>query len=197
MLRLERSFLVDYLHGITVGGTVRVALSGTPGTGKTTVSSLLREAGNKVLSVEILAEKFDCIEETDPNDGAKPIDVELLCSILRDDWFRSPKGHLFVDGHLSHLLPVDCVIILRCNPVDLQRRLEDRGYAEGKVLQNVDWEILGGPWNEVDKNTPIIEFDSSSESSESIFEAILNWIADGFKPERPANPIDWVDKGVM
>jgi len=178
-------------------GPVRVALTGTPGTGKTTVSSLLRESGKRVVSVEILAERFDCIEDADPDDGARPIDIPQLYSRALDEWGESPDDSLFVDGHLSHLLPVDCVIILRCNPVDLQKRLEQRDYGERKVLQNVDWEILGGPWNDIEEEIPILEFDSSSDSPEAIFESILEWIVDGFKPERPASPIDWVEMGAV
>ena len=41
----------------------------------------------------------------------------------------------------------------------------------------------------------MIEFDSSSDSSDSIVESIMSWIVDGLKPERPANQIDWVGRG--
>ena len=173
----------------------RLALTGAPGTGKTTVGSLLGEAGIGLVSVEMLAERFDCIGDADPKDGAKPIDLDVLRSILEDKWSARPKETTLIDGHLSHLLPVDCVIILRCKPAVLQDRLLDRGYKDGKVTQNVDWEILGGAWNELDELVPVIEFDTSTDSVESIVESILIWIADGFKPVRPANPIDWVDRG--
>ena len=173
----------------------RLALTGAPGTGKTTVCSLLSEAGIGVVSVETLAEMFDCIGDTDPSDGARPIDLDVLRSILDDKWSVSPEETTLIDGHISHLLPVDCAIILRCKPADLQVRLLDRRYRDGKISQNVDWEILGGAWNEIDELVPVIEFDTSSDSADSIVESILGWIADGFKPERPTNPIDWVGRG--
>ena len=176
-------------------GPIRLALTGAPGTGKTTVGSLLSETGIEVVSVEKLAEKFDCIGDTDPNDGARPIDMTVLCSTLEAKWSARPEDTSVIDGHLSHLLPVDCVIILRCKPVVLRDRLVNRGYADGKVSQNVDWEILGGAWNELGELVPVIEFDTSSDSVDEIVEDILRWIADGFKPERPVNPIDWVGRG--
>ncbi len=174
-----------------------LALTGAPGTGKTTVGSLLGAAGIGVVSVESLAETCDCIGDADPSDGARPIDLDVLCPILEEKWSARPGETTLIDGHLSHLLPVDCVIILRCQPTVLQDRLVERGYDDDKISQNVDWEILGGAWNELDELLPLIEFDTSTVSADSIVESILGWIADGFKPERPTNPIDWVDRGVI
>ena len=74
-------------------------------------------------------------------------------------------------------------------------RLVERGYSHEKISQNVDWEILGGTWSELGEGVPVIEFDSSSDSSDSIVESIMSWIVDGLKPERPANQIDWVGRG--
>ena len=175
-------------------GAIRLALTGSPGTGKTTVSSLLGEMGVEVFSMEMLAERMDCIGDPDPEDGARPIDMDALCSILRVEWSARPEVNSLIDGHLSHLLPVDCVIILRCKPFVLRQRLIERGYADSKISQNVDWEILGGAWNELKEGVPVKEFDTSSESSDSIVGSIKSWIADGFKPEMPANPIDWVHR---
>ena len=56
----------------------RIALTGTPGTGKTTISDILSMEGFKVLSLEKLAEKFNCLGELDYSDNSKPVDMELL-----------------------------------------------------------------------------------------------------------------------
>ncbi|MBR79328.1 MAG: hypothetical protein CMA88_00865 [Euryarchaeota archaeon] len=189
------AFLLSGHRGNFVQALYRLALTGAPGTGKTTVSSLLGEAGIGVVSVETLAEGLDCIGDADPSDGARPIDLDELCSILEDKWSARPEETTLIDGHLSHLLPVDCAIILRCKPAVLQERLVERGYEHDKISQNVDWEILGGSWNELDELLPTIEFDTSAVSAVSIVESILGWVTDGFKPERPAIPIDWVDRG--
>ena len=70
-----------------------------------------------------------------------------------------------------------------------------RSYPSRKIDENVDWEILGGPWAEMEGGKPIIEFDKSCERSESIVAAIIQWASDDFKPRSPRNPIDWVGKG--
>ena len=51
----------------------RVALSGTPGTGKTTISSLLQSEGFDVLSLEKIADKHNCLGELDATDDSKEI----------------------------------------------------------------------------------------------------------------------------
>ena len=87
------------------------------------------------------------------------------------------------------------MVILRCRPRDLRERLAGRSYSSQKINGNVDWEILGGPWAEIESGNAIVEFDTSSERPESIVAAILQWVSDDFKPRSPRNPIDWVGKG--
>jgi len=178
-----------------VEGAIRIAISGSPGVGKSTVSSLLEGFGYHIETVEGLAEEFGCIEDVDPRDGARPIDVEKLQKKLEVAWEERPKSQTVIDGHLSHLLGVDCVVILRCRPEELRERLAGRSYPSRKIDENVDWEILGGPWAEMEGGKPIIEFDTSCERSESIVAAIIQWASDDFKPRSPRNPIDWVGKG--
>ena len=173
----------------------RLSMTGSPGAGKSTVSTLLEDLGYRIETVEGLAEEFGCIEDVDPRDGARPIDVEKLQKKLEVEWRERPKIQTVIDGHLSHLLGVDCVVILRCRPEELRGRLAGRSYPSKKIDENVDWEILGGPWAEVEGGMPIIEFDTSCERSESIVAAIIQWASDDFKPRSPRNPIDWVGKG--
>lgn len=190
-----RSVLVIFATREDMDGAFRLAMSGSPGTGKSTVSSLLGGMGYRLEKVESLAEDFGCIGEVDPRDGARPIDVEKLQQKLGSAWKQSPSKPTVIDGHLSHLLGADCVVILRCRPRELRERLVERPYSSQKIDENVDWEILGGPWTEDFGEVPIIEFDTSCDSPESIVASILQWASDGFKPRSPRNPIDWVGRG--
>ncbi len=47
-----------------------------------------------------------------------------------------------VEGHLAHLLPCDRVVVLRCRPDVLRKRLMPRNYPAGKVAENVEAEAL-------------------------------------------------------
>ena len=91
---------------------VRIAVTGTPGVGKTTFCA---SSNWSTTTVKELAEKHGCVEVVD-SDGAAPIDIEKLVNSLV--W---PKGNIhLIDGHLSHLLPVDAIILIRCNPSALR-----------------------------------------------------------------------------
>jgi len=160
-----------------------VAVTGTPGCGKTT---LCKKFQFSVKSVRELAEEYDCIDEIDPLDGASPIDIEKLSKSI--DWGASP---LIVDGHLSHLLPVDAAIIVRCNPNVLQGRLESREYSSEKIQSNLESELIGLISSEC-LGMPHLELDPDIGIN-AMFEQSMQWITDGFIPQRPNEPIDWIE----
>ena len=173
-------------------GTYRLALSGTPGSGKSTVAGLLAKHGLSVSRIEELAEQAGALEEVDTTDGAHPVDMEILLQYINRKWHSAPLEPKIIDVHLSHNLPVDAVVVLRCNPEIIRGRLNERGYPEAKVEANVEWELLGGAWNEKENDAPWVEFDTSEFGSEVIVANILSWISDGFKPTSPKEVIDWV-----
>ncbi len=168
----------------------RVAVTGTPGSGK----SALCEASNwHCLSVKELANQNGCLGPIDSSDNAAPVDVEKLCSILEEKWDEYCDLTL-IDGHLSHHLPVDAIVILRCHPDTLKNRLQKRDYSEEKISHNVESELLGMITEEdFDySNIPCLEIDTSANEINESFQQLLDWITDGFKPSRPSVPIDWI-----
>jgi adenylate kinase len=74
-------------------------------------------------------------------------------------------------GHLSHLLEVDAIVLIRCHPDVLKQRLEDRGYNEAKVRANVEWEMIAGTWSEIlefELDVPVLEVDAGLATSEEL-----------------------------
>ena len=67
-------------------------------------------------------------------------------------------------------------------------------YTPEKISENVEWEILGGPWNEIDLEKSCIEFDSSELTTKQIFDGFMSWITDGFKPMDTSKVIDWITR---
>ena len=181
---------------------LRIAVTGTPGCGKTSMCQIgltySSEMGGDVTvqTVEKLADVAGALDATDADDESAPIDIELLREQLTTDWNEAPRCLTLVDGHLSHLLAVDAIVIIRCEPSLLSARNEARGWPEQKVTENSEWELLGGPWNDREEwaDTPVLELDSSEVSPEMSFSALMEWAGNGFKPERPEQSIDWIER---
>ncbi|MBD3204533.1 AAA family ATPase [Candidatus Woesearchaeota archaeon] len=129
-----------------------IAVSGTPGTGKTTVSKILaRKYKLKYLDVKSMIKKYDLSEEFDKERDCEVIDVKKLVLFLigKISEFKELKKTKFqgmiIDSHLSHNIAphmVDLCIITKCSLPVLKKRLEKRGYSETKVRENLDAEIF-------------------------------------------------------
>ena len=192
MRRRRAAFIASLPAGRNVSDGFRLALTGTPGTGKSTVAQMLSSDGYEVITVESLAEQYGLSGEIDPSDGVRVIDTGALHDVLAPAWESSPDGVVVVDGHLSHHLPCDAVAVLRCSPEFIESRLVSRGYSADKVQANYEWELLGGAWNEREGEAPWCEFDTSHSGVNSVVDSLADWIADGFKPASPGSVIDWV-----
>jgi len=94
-----------------------VALTGTPGTGKSSVGALLAR-GRVVVEVGSLARRFGAARR---RGRTVEVDLDRLRRAL-----VAPDALSEVDlvvGHLAHLLPIRDVVVLRCHPRTLARRL--------------------------------------------------------------------------
>ena len=108
-------------------------ITGTPGTGKSSIAEALREQGFPVLHLSETT--GDYVIEEDP----------LRETLVIDDDRWAAEFVPFdgvVEGHLAHLLPCDRVAVLRCRPDVLAARLQGRGYGEEKVRENTLAEAL-------------------------------------------------------
>jgi len=93
-----------------------VALTGTPGTGKSTVAGRLDPSWRTVEVAELTRELG-----TGRRHGRDWV-VDLPATIRTLRAARAPRADVVV-GHLAHFLPLRDVIVLRCHPRELARRL--------------------------------------------------------------------------
>ncbi|NLB00548.1 MAG: AAA family ATPase [Methanomicrobiales archaeon] len=110
-----------------------IGITGTPGTGKTSVAVELERRGYRVVRLTDTVRPY--IIEEDSCRQTLVVDV--------DRWveeFEPLDG--IVEGHLAHLLPCDRVVVLRCRPDILRERLAPRNYPEEKIAENVEAEAL-------------------------------------------------------
>jgi len=161
---------------------IRIAITGTPGVGKTSFCSAMN---HQTLTVEEIAATHHCLGDTE-KDGAAPIDLEKLIPTI--DW--PEEDTLLIDGHLSHLLPVDAIVLIRCHPDILRKRLSERDYSDSKIDENVECELIGTIAAEC-LDIPCLELDSAV-GIESMIALTEQWRTDGFKPRRPNEGIDWI-----
>lgn len=107
---------------------MRVAVTGTPGTGKTSATECL--GGNhRVLHLNEIVEREGLYTERDEERDSLVVDMDALAEYVG-------KREGIIESHLAHHLPADRIVVLRCEPANLERRLRERGENERKAVEN-------------------------------------------------------------
>jgi adenylate kinase len=123
-----------------------IIITGTPGTGKTTVSKIV----SKTLNFHLIALNELIIEKHlynghDDKKGYKIVDMDALSSELNFSLNNIDK-QVIIEGHLAHDFGVDAqvesVIVLRARPSVLRKRLNKREWTDSKIQENVEAEAL-------------------------------------------------------
>ena len=115
---------------------MRVALTGTPGTGKTTVAELV-ETDLGVVHLNDVIREAGLTESVDEERDSLVADLDAVGS-----WLDANAREALVESHLAHLFDADRVVVLRCAPEELERRLLDRGESGAKAHENAESEAL-------------------------------------------------------
>jgi len=142
-----------------------IALTGTPGTGKTTICGFIAEHSQYrkqylIIDLNKLVIDGKLYTEKDEARNSYNADMEKLEERVKQIISHAPEGmDVIMEGHLSHLLPADAIIVLRTHPVALRKRLGKRKeYSFEKVKENANAEAL---------DVILVE---STEKSSSVFE---------------------------
>jgi adenylate kinase len=170
---------------------MRIAISGTPCTGKTEISKLLSKKLNyRLISINEFAEELDAFVGYDRKMESRILDLDKLKKEI-----KKIKGDFILEGHTSHLFPMDMAVVLRCNPEILKKRLEKR-YPNNKlkVQENLEVEILGVITSEaVMNNKKVYEIDTSKKNVERSVKDILT-ILKGKTENFKVGRINWLEK---
>ncbi|MEM0473246.1 MAG: adenylate kinase family protein [Candidatus Aenigmatarchaeota archaeon] len=171
---------------------MKIAITGVPCSGKTTVSkNLAKKMKYEYVSLNDLAKSLNTIVGYDKKLKSKIVDVERI-----EKYIASLKGNYIIDGHFSHLLKVDLIIILRINPKILKKRLEKRySKLKNKIVENLDAEVLGVISSEcIGKNA--WEIDVTNKNVEKIAGEIEKIILTKRKTKFKGS-IDWLNQGFV
>lgn len=94
-------------------------------------------------------------------------------------WFEG-MDEVLVESHLAHHLPVENVVVLRCHPGELDRRLRERGEPEAKAKENAESEALDVILSEAVAEhglDAVYEIDTTDAEPEAVADAIEAVIA--------------------
>ena len=182
-----------------------IIISGTPGTGKTTISNnLLNYINAKVISLNELVIERNFVLEYDQERETSIIDEKKLIKNLDKmikNYVKDSIDYLIIEGHFSDIIPeeyMDYIIILRCHPDELFVRLKKRGYKKKKILENIQSEILGNCTNyfiSKEIELPLFEIDTSNFEIEMISKKILDIINGNVDlSEYMIGKIDWLEE---
>lgn len=180
-------------------------ISGTPGTGKTSVSKeITKKINARVISLNLLAYSDGLVSEYDEeretwviNEGRLRKKTLNLISQAKTENIEV----LIIESHFVDIIPenyVDLILVLRCEPSMLNQRLRERGYSERKIKENLQSEILGNCVNffiENDVKKPIYEIDTSKLSVYQLRDEIIKLINDReYSKKYKLGQIDWLEQ---
>ncbi len=173
-----------------------IAVTGTPGTGKTTFSKVFSDGLDyRLIDLNELIER-DGIYELD-SDGTKVVNSQDLQNSFKKH-MSGKSGNFVVDGLLSHLLlpaQLEKLVVLRTKPSVLKKRLESRNYHEEKIRENMEAEALGVILQEAVANhgtENVYEIDTTQNSPSETVNLFKKALAGG-RSLKPGS-IDWLEE---
>ena len=127
-----------------------IAISSSPGTGKTSTSTIIaKELGANLISISTLIKKHKIRYKLDKERDTKILRISDLKKAVKKSVDRTKIN--IIDGHLSHLLNPKATFVLICNPNVLRKRLLKRKWPLKKIDENVLAEMLDIILAEADK----------------------------------------------
>jgi adenylate kinase len=121
---------------------VNVAVTGTPGTGKTTATDLLSKiAAVDVIHLNDVIREEGLYTERDVERDSLVTDLERVAGWL-DRRKEAEVEATVVESHLAHHFGADRVVVLRCHPEELEQRLRERGESDAEIKENAEAEAL-------------------------------------------------------
>ncbi|RDZ64965.1 adenylate kinase [Haloferax sp. Atlit-12N] len=167
---------------------MRVVVTGTPGTGKTTATERVADDLDlDVVHLNRLVKDEGLWTERDEERDTLVVDLDAARDEL-GDW----DG--IVESHLAHHFEADRVVVLRCRPDILEQRLLDRGEAETKARENRESEALDvilGEAVEFHGEESVYEIDTTERDPDAVADDIAAVVTGEREPS--AGTVDFID----
>lgn len=171
-----------------------ISISGVPGTGKSDIAkNLSKKLHARLIIINDLIKNKEIIYNFDSRRKTKVVDIKHVQKAVDKHIIN---GINIVEGHLSHLIKSDIVIVLRANPKKLVKRLEGRKWKKSKIIENVQAEMLDAVTIEaIENNKNVFEIDASNLTPEKASKIICNILKNSsMRKKYVPGKIDWTEK---
>jgi adenylate kinase len=150
-----------------------ICITGTPGVGKSKIAPLLsRRLRYRRLDLNAAIVREKLYTSYDVARKSWIVDMRLVTRYVK----KITAGNWIIDSHLAHLLPprlADIIIVLRCEPTKLERRLKRRNWPKGKITENVEAELISLIAAEArQRHRAVYDVDTTGKSARQIVVAI-------------------------
>ncbi|MBE0520385.1 adenylate kinase family protein [Candidatus Bathyarchaeota archaeon] len=177
-----------------------ILVTGTPCVGKTSVARLLASKLDAFyVNLTELALHENLVSSKDKERGSIIVDENRMRGKIREIVEKCDKSEVIVDGHYAvSVVPKELttyVFVLRRDPVELRKFMEQCGFSGRKLWENLASEILDVCLCDalnVYENGKVCELDVSGKSVEEIVDEVLD-ILNGSK-ECGVGVVDWLGK---
>jgi len=124
-----------------------ILITGTPCVGKTSVAHPLASNLNALyLNLTELALTENLVSGKDKKRASMIVDEDKMKKRLGEIIANSKEDNIVVDGHYAvSVVPtslITCVFVLRRDPVELRELMEQSGFSDKKLFENLASEIL-------------------------------------------------------
>lgn len=178
---------------------VVVAVTGVGGTGKTSTAKLLaKQLKYELVVLNELAEELKAYTGYDRKRRSKIVDMKKLkvaVKKLAKDAAKMKKS-LIIEGLFAHEFPADVIIVLRCNPKILERRLKRKHNWTTKIHENVEAEMIGIITDEaLEKNKKVYEIDTTKKTAKETVaqvKKVLIGKGEKYRVRQSVGKIDWL-----
>ncbi|MEM3395713.1 MAG: adenylate kinase family protein [Thermoplasmata archaeon] len=167
-----------------------IALTGTPGTGKTAVAKELRKRGLKIVDIRSFARYCGALGAYIKGEDTFELDIELLGKEIELEC-RKMEMNVVIEGHLAHLIScVTQIVVLRCAPTVLYSRLKRKKWRVKKIWENVEAEAIDLILIEaLESGKPVSEIDTTFTKPDEVADKIMEMVRG--RGKCPPGKINW------
>jgi adenylate kinase len=148
-------------------------ISGTPATGKTTISRVLGEKlGWMVISLNDFAMENNLYCGYDEKRKAKVVDIDRVKEEVGK--IIEKEENMIIESHYAHELPGETTVILRTNADEIRKRGKEKGWWHEKIEENVIAEIMEICKTEaLEIGKKVLEVDTTGKNPDKVASEII------------------------